>query len=923
MTRQIITVDIAPEGYADHRLKVSQYDVGRPLGVYIEQDGVPLDCSAYEATLYVLKPDRNYYEHVCTVDANEHNLICWETAEQETPVAGVCLVEIRITSNGEDIGTANFTEWVEESPTDIGLASDSAIESIRSQVKRAEEAAEAAEEAVGSYDAMTAEAETLEAGSQATASIDHSGDHPVLTVGIPAGETGPQGPQGIQGERGPQGIQGEQGPQGEQGIQGPQGIQGEVGPKGDKGDPGEVTQAEFDELSDTVSDLNRAFNDKVDSSMMQKCEVVEVEASANLWNEDDVLTGIYHRNGRIYTGGNYDNFRYNKNRISVEEGDVLSFYYVSKGVKERNIQYITCFTADGTIDENVGVANQEVQSYTIPANVVSVVLSVEYNWADFMVIKNAEQAPTEYIPYYEENRYYTATEEFIPRSVIEEAVQNKVDKDGVKQIVPKNCVFMGDSPNLFNPETIFVGLIYKNTGELLVRYTDYRTSDWIEVEGDTNYVITSELGNSYVYFCWYDENKHFISGNELTANPSIVFTTDPNARYFRFSYRANIDRVFQFEKGSNPTSYMAYGSGYILPEYIINQSEEFPLNLPSKVYASVGTEMNVYFDNLVDGKDIDYDFDVVCDVGMHLERGYRVTATAANAGEYTLTIKAKRKSDGSTMTKTATLIIADEDAGNGQNAKVIVLGDSTTDGTNSNVIVKLRANFEDDVMAVTPVGTRGASPNNHEGRSGWRFNTYMTSAGSDNVVNAFFNPTTETFDANYYFETSNVEKPEWFFINLGINDMFGFSNDESLLSDIDARTAQCDAMIASIRSASPNTKCVVCLTIPPNYSQDAFGKEYKCGQNRNRYKRNNVLWVKRLIEEYDGRESEGIYVCPINVCLDTLYNMGFDTWPVNARNTDITYKSPYANGGVHPVVSGYWQIADMYKAFIKANVTDG
>lgn len=196
MTRQIITVDIAPEVQSDRRLKVSQYDVGRPLGVYIEQDGVPLDCSVYEATLYVLKPDRNYYEHVCTVDANEHNLICWETAEQETPVAGVCLAEIRITSNGEDIGTANFTEWIEESPTDIGIASDSAIESIRSQVKRAEEAAEAAEEAVGSYDAMTAEAETLEAGSQATASIDHSGDHPVLKVGIPHGLKGDKGDKG-------------------------------------------------------------------------------------------------------------------------------------------------------------------------------------------------------------------------------------------------------------------------------------------------------------------------------------------------------------------------------------------------------------------------------------------------------------------------------------------------------------------------------------------------------------------------------------------------------------------------------------------------------------------------------------------------------------------------------------------------------
>ena len=330
MTRQIITVDIAPEVQSDRRLKVSQYDVGRPLGVYIEQDGVPLDCSVYEATLYVLKPDRNYYEHVCTVDANEHNLICWETAEQETPVAGVCLVEIRITSNGEDIGTANFTEWVEESPTDIGLASDSAIESIRSQVKRAEEAAEAAEEAVGSYDAMTAEAETLEAGSQATASIDHSGDHPVLTVGIPAGETGPQGPQGIQGERGPQGIQGEQGPQGEQGIQGPQGIQGEVGPKGDKGDPGEVTQAEFDELSDTVSDLNRAINEDAPTEETgqklledeQTNTILLLEALDNMdyliahLPQDDMLAGIV---SELQTENGWLDMIYNEVSARLEE----------------------------------------------------------------------------------------------------------------------------------------------------------------------------------------------------------------------------------------------------------------------------------------------------------------------------------------------------------------------------------------------------------------------------------------------------------------------------------------------------------------------------------------------------------------------------------------------------------------------------
>ena len=60
----------------------------------------------------------------------------------------------------------------------------------------------------------------------------------------PKGDTGPQGPQGIQGEtgpQGPQGVQGEvgpQGPQGPQGDTGPQGPQGEVGPQGPQGEIG-------------------------------------------------------------------------------------------------------------------------------------------------------------------------------------------------------------------------------------------------------------------------------------------------------------------------------------------------------------------------------------------------------------------------------------------------------------------------------------------------------------------------------------------------------------------------------------------------------------------------------------------------------------------------------------------------------------
>lgn len=154
MTRQIITVDIAPEVQSDRRLKVSQYDVGRPLGVYIVRNGEPVDCSGYTAQLYVFKPDRTYYEHDCEIAPEATSLVTWETGEQETVYAGACLAEIRIMQDGINIGTANFVEWIEESPTDLSRTSKSEVQSLMALVSQAEDAAKAAKEAVDEMDGI-------------------------------------------------------------------------------------------------------------------------------------------------------------------------------------------------------------------------------------------------------------------------------------------------------------------------------------------------------------------------------------------------------------------------------------------------------------------------------------------------------------------------------------------------------------------------------------------------------------------------------------------------------------------------------------------------------------------------------------------------------------------------------------------------
>ena len=108
-----------------------------------------------------------------------------------------------------------------------------AAETARDEAVSAKDAAEAA---VGKYNDMTATASGLPAGSAPTAEIDHSGDAPVLKLGIPKGDNG---------EKGDTGATGATGAKGDKGDTGEQGIQGEKGDKGDKGDA--FTYADFTE----------------------------------------------------------------------------------------------------------------------------------------------------------------------------------------------------------------------------------------------------------------------------------------------------------------------------------------------------------------------------------------------------------------------------------------------------------------------------------------------------------------------------------------------------------------------------------------------------------------------------------------------------------------------------------------------------
>ena len=270
---------------------------------------------------------------------------------------------------------------------------------------------------------MTAEAETLPEGSEATARYENG----TLYFGIPKGDKGeqgergpqgiqgpigpqgetgpqgPQGPQGIQGERGPQGIQGIQGPTGPQGETGPQGPQGEqgiqgeqgpIGPQGPKGDTGEVSEAELIQfgysfapiITDTAEGSIASFSDGADDYPMKSvvAEIVPIQEGSG----DPSPTNVRPISG--WDGVEVNQFSINIWDEEWENGNFNNDGQPITGTSVRAKNYIPIlpntqyhFTNNGTD------AYALIVYYDTNKNIVSVVVNTIHQGSSFTTPANA------------------------------------------------------------------------------------------------------------------------------------------------------------------------------------------------------------------------------------------------------------------------------------------------------------------------------------------------------------------------------------------------------------------------------------------------------------------------------------------------------------------------------------------------------
>ena len=132
---EAINLNLTPEGRPPI-LHASQFDKGREFKINLFDGFAPMVLDGTETlALSIRKPDT----HVVTDNiTNTHDsFVEFSTSEQMTACAGDSLCEIKITKGADELGTLNFILRVEEDPLNGGLASDSEIINLQTQVDAA------------------------------------------------------------------------------------------------------------------------------------------------------------------------------------------------------------------------------------------------------------------------------------------------------------------------------------------------------------------------------------------------------------------------------------------------------------------------------------------------------------------------------------------------------------------------------------------------------------------------------------------------------------------------------------------------------------------------------------------------------------------------------------------------------------------
>lgn len=209
-----------------------------------------------------------------------------------------------------------------------------------------------------------------------------------------------------------------------------------------------------------------------------------------------------------------------------------------------------------------------------------------------------------------------------------------------------------------------------------------------------------------------------------------------------------------------------------------------------------------------------------------------------------------------------------------------------------------------DVKAVGTKHPEGKEEIGHEGRGGWTWKRYFQEFSSNPTTCSpfVFGPDKGNgFDfAHYLRENHSGRPPEIITIFLGANDVYGTAakfDQERITESLNTAVA----MVEKIRKDAPGSAIGI-IPPPPPSEQNGFGVNYQNGVTEWQYRRAMQYYIAGLLERFDGRWDERIYIVPGYLAFNpaTAYPMA----------------SGRAQNALHPQADGFKPISGALSAWM-------
>lgn len=391
--------------------------------------------------------------------------------------------------------------------------------------------------------------------------------------------------------------------------------------------------------------------------------------------------------------------------------------------------------------------------------------------------------------------------------------------------------------NWFVWNTITMGELLAD-GTITESATRYYT-DFIPVTGWTRarFFRGDNLATIYRrHVACYDSNKEIMSGGSDSAGSTFLIPSNVSYIRITFDYSETISRFTMVTNDITPTSYSAYfAPKWIVSEDFLTDESEAAIDKIKNNELSTDNLSNSYacsapITSLRQTVGIPETFflktartpdeTTFLNLSAGLEYSQRTTqgtyfendtVYSASNGYYWYMFDALfnqiKVYDGAGAGGARKFI-----AENLVNCSLLAIGDSTVD--HDVMTQKLLDYFTTKGKTITLLGTLGADGNYNEGRAGWKATDYLTNRTYDGVVNPFYNPSSATFDFNYYMSNQGYSAPNFVVIQLGINDL---GNNNQTYDNI---WAAIKTMIDSIRTYNASIKIILNLPTTPTANQD-------------------------------------------------------------------------------------------------------